>query len=109
MTSGVTRLPFSELPFSPSPTHPLEAKKVVPGAGAALLRFAPGFADPNWCERSHVVYVLEGALELELPDRVERIQAGDGCWVERGSAHRARNPGAVDAVVFIVSDVAAHG
>ena len=96
MSSGrVTRLPLSELPFSPSPTHPLEAKKVVPGFGAGLLRFAPGFSDPNWCERSHVLYVLE------------RMQAGDACWVERGSAHRARNPGAEDTVVFIVSDVAA--
>lgn len=107
MNARVTRLPLSELPFSPSPTHPLEAKKVVPGFGAGLLRFAPGFSDPNWCERSHVLYVLEGALELELPDRVERMQAGDACWVERGSAHRARNAGAADTIVFIVSDVVA--
>jgi quercetin dioxygenase-like cupin family protein len=106
---AVTRLPLGELPFSPSPTHPLEAKKVVPGFGAALLRFAPGFSDPNWCERSHVLYVLEGALELELPDRVERMEAGDACWVDRGSSHRARNPGAHDTIVFIVSDVVSVG
>jgi mannose-6-phosphate isomerase-like protein (cupin superfamily) len=102
---SVTRLPLSELAWAPSPTHSLESKKVIAGHGAALLRFAPGFSDPNWCERSHVLYVLEGALEFELPDRIERMERGDACWVEPGSPHRARNPGQSDAVVFVVSDV----
>ena len=102
---AVTRLPFPALDWTPSPTHPLEQKKVVAGRSAALLRFAPGFADPNPCERSHVLYVVSGALELALADRIERIEAGEACWVDRGSGHRARNPGAVDAVVFIVSEV----
>jgi oxalate decarboxylase/phosphoglucose isomerase-like protein (cupin superfamily) len=104
----VTRLPFAELDWVQSPTHPLEKKKVVAGRGAALLQFAPGFADPNACARSHVIYVLEGVLELELDDRVERIAAGEACWVDRGSHHRARNPGAENTVVFIVSDAAAE-
>jgi mannose-6-phosphate isomerase-like protein (cupin superfamily) len=102
----VTHLPFTELAWAESPTHPLEMKKVAGGRSAALLQFAPGFADPNACERSHVIYVLAGALELELDDRTVRISAGDACWIDRGSRHRARNPGAVNAIVFIVSDVA---
>lgn len=102
---AVTRLPFAGIDWAQSPTHPLEKKKVVAGRSAALLQFAPGFADPNPCERSHVLYVLSGTLELELDDRVERIAAGEACWVDRGSRHRARNPGAENAVVFIVSDV----
>lgn len=101
----VTRLPFTASGWVQSPTHPLEQKKVVAGRSAALLQFAPGFADPNACPRSHVIYVLEGVLELELDDRVERIAAGEACWIDRGSSHRARNPGAVNTVVFIVSDV----
>jgi hypothetical protein len=103
---AVSRLPFAGIDWAQSPTHPLEKKKVVAGRAAALLRFAPGFADPNACERSHVLYVVSGTLELELDDRVERIAAGEACWVDRGSPHRARNPGGEDAVVFIVSDVA---
>jgi glyoxylate utilization-related uncharacterized protein len=102
----VTRLPFTDLGWVQSPTHPLERKKVVPGRSAALLQFAPGFADPNACARSHVIYVLEGVLELQLDDRVERIAAGEACWIDRDSPHRARNPGTENAVVFIVSDVA---
>jgi mannose-6-phosphate isomerase-like protein (cupin superfamily) len=103
---AVTRLPFAGIEWAKSPTHPLEKKKTVAGRSAALLQFAPGFADPNACERSHVLYVLAGTLELELDDRIERIAAGEACWVDRGSRHRARNPGDVDTVVFIVSDVA---
>jgi len=102
---AVTRIPFPALPWAQSPTHPLEQKKVAEGRSAALLRFAPGFADPNPCERSHVLYVVSGALELVLDDRVEHVATGEACWVDRGSVHRARNPGAVDAVVFIVSEI----
>lgn len=102
---AVTRLAFGSMEWAQSPSHALEQKKVVPGTSAALLRFAPGFEDPNLCERSHVLYVVAGTLELALDERVERIAAGEACWIDRGSKHRARNPGAQDAVVFIVSDL----
>jgi ethanolamine utilization protein EutQ (cupin superfamily) len=104
----VTRLPFPDLAFTQSPTHPLEQKKVVAGRGAALLRFAPGFADPNPCTRSHVLYVVEGGLELQLDGGVEHIAAGEACWIDKGSVHHARNPGEAATVVFIVSDVASE-
>ncbi|HLV68962.1 MAG TPA: cupin domain-containing protein [Polyangiaceae bacterium] len=103
---AVTRVPFLTMRWEQSPTHPLEHKKVAQGRGVALLRFAPGFEDPNRCLRSHVLYVISGMLELVLDDRVERVTAGEACWVDSGSPHQARNPGAEDAIVFIVSDVA---
>jgi mannose-6-phosphate isomerase-like protein (cupin superfamily) len=102
---AVTRIPFGEIDWAQSPTHPLEQKKVVPGRSAALLRFAPGFADPHPCERSHVLYVLEGVLELESDERVDRIAAGEACWIDPGSTHRARNPGREPTVVFIASEI----
>ena len=98
-------LPFSAMPFAQSPTHPLEQKKASPGANAVLLRFAPGFADPNLCRRSHAIYVVEGELELELEDGVKRLERGDACWLEHGCAHRARNPGQEATVLFVVSDL----
>lgn len=102
---AVTRMPFPELPWTPSPTHPLERKKVVAGRSAALLEFAPGFFDPNPCLRSHVLYVVQGVLELQLDDRIERMSAGEACWIDRGSRHHACNPGPEPVLVFIVSDV----
>jgi quercetin dioxygenase-like cupin family protein len=97
-----TRLPFTALGWKAG-AHPLEKKKLIDGHSAVLLEFAPGFEDPNWCERGHVIYVLDGALELVLDDRTERIEAGDGCVVDRNTRHRAKNPGNMPVRLFVAS------
>lgn len=99
-----TRFDFANMPFEQG-GHPLEQKKVCGERPAVLLRFEPGFADPNWCRRAHVIHVLSGVLELELRDRNERVAAGNGCWLDAGTEHRARNPGSEPVIAFIVSDV----
>jgi len=103
--SACTPIPFSTLPWQPSPTHPLERKKTWSTGQVAMLELSPGFADPNWCERSHVVLVLSGALELELDGEWVALGAGEACVVDPGTPHRARNPGAEATVVFVISDV----
>jgi quercetin dioxygenase-like cupin family protein len=85
--------------------HPLERKKLCADRPLAMLEFAPGFADPNWCARSHVILVLSGALELELEAGVERLAAGECCAIDAGTRHRARNPGDVAVVAFIASEI----
>jgi quercetin dioxygenase-like cupin family protein len=97
-----TRLPFTALHWSAG-AHPLEKKKLVAGHPVALLEFAPGFEDPTWCVRGHIIYVLDGCLELVLDEGTERLQAGDGCILERGTRHRATNPGAVPLRLFVAS------
>ena len=101
----ITRIPFGQLAWEQSATHPLEQKKVAGDRAAALLRLAPGFADPHECERSHVLYVLAGELELAGADGVIRVRSGEACWIDRGSGHRARNPGSEPVLVFIISDI----
>lgn len=73
--------------------HPLERKKTVASRGLTLLEFQPGFADPNWCEHGHFMFVLKGTFELELEGSVERLEAGEACFVDVGTKHRARNAG----------------
>lgn len=98
-----TRLPFTSLPWTVG-AHPLEQKKIVAGHPVGLLEFAPGFEDPNWCTRGHIIYVLEGVLELGLDgDSAELVRAGDGCVLARGTRHRARNPGDLPVRLVIVS------
>jgi len=53
--------------------------------------------------RGHVIYVIEGALELALDDRAEHLDSGDGCVLERGTRHRAKNSGGVPVQLFVVS------
>jgi hypothetical protein len=87
--------------------HPLEIKKVDLRRPAALLELGPGFEDPNPCLRSHVIYVLQGVLRLELEDRVEQVEAGECCWLDAGTAHRACNGGAEPLLLFVASDLEA--
>lgn len=90
------RIPFPSLPWTQG-GHPLEKKKAWPaGTGlnaVTLLEFAPGFEDPNLCRNGHFIYVLEGALELDLEGLTECLNAGEACSLEPGTSHRARNSG----------------
>jgi len=33
-----------------------------------MVEYTPGYVADHWCERGHVLYVLEGELETELKD-----------------------------------------
>ena len=97
-----TRLPFQSLEWIPG-AHPLEKKKLVERHPVVLLEFAPGFEDPNWCERGHIIYVLDGVLELRLDHRTEQVCAGDACVIDPQTRHRANNPGRKPVRLFVVS------
>lgn len=98
---------FSPLPFSSidwvAGVHPLERKKRVGNHAAVLLEFAPAFEDPHWCERAHIILVLEGTLDLVLAERTERIPAGNGCVLDAKTPHRAKNAGPGSVRLFVVS------
>jgi len=102
-------MPFSHIDFASMPWaaggHPLEHKKLDPASGAVLLRFAPGFADPNWCTRSHVLYVLEGTLTVEFENTSLTVDTGQACGIDAGTRHRASNGTQSDVVVLAVSDL----
>lgn len=93
---------FSDLLWQPG-LHPLERKKEC-GGGLTLLELAPGFSDPNWCRRSHILFVLEGTLTLELEGEVITLQAGNAFWLAEDTRHRAANRGTVPTVLFLASD-----
>ncbi|OFV87215.1 MAG: hypothetical protein A3J75_01740 [Acidobacteria bacterium RBG_16_68_9] len=96
------RLPFTSAGWTTG-AHPLERKNLAGDPSVALIEFAPGFEDPTWCARGHVIYVLDGTLELALDDRAERVQAGDGCVIAPNTRHRARNPGGEPVRLFVMS------
>jgi quercetin dioxygenase-like cupin family protein len=99
-----TRVPFGSMPWEQG-NHRLEKKKSLVGRGVGLLEFAPGFADPKWCERSHVMYVVEGMIDLEFDEGIVTLSAGQCGVLDRGTRHRAKNTGDEKAIVFVVSDI----
>jgi quercetin dioxygenase-like cupin family protein len=100
---GWVHAELDRLEWTPG-NHPLEEKKVGAG-GITLLRFAPGFSDPNWCERSHLLFVVEGTLCVDFRERRVEVSAGQALWLDGGTAHRASVPGAQAAIVLAASDL----
>jgi quercetin dioxygenase-like cupin family protein len=89
--------------------HPLERKKNSQHPSVVMLEFAPGFADPSWCRRAHIVYVLRGELTPEVDGVRERIAAGESCVLDGGTPHRAANEGTEPVLAFVASDLEPAG
>ena len=98
-------VPFSTMPWSQG-GHPLEQKKTFAPRALTLLRFEVAFEDPAWCANGHHIYVVDGALELELEQGCVRLERGDACVLDPGTRHRARNPGATSVTLFVFSSPA---
>ncbi len=67
-------------------------------SGGSICIFESAF-EPGDGNRLHVharedeiTYVLEGALEVRLPDRTEILEAGGVGWLPRRLPHAIRNP-----------------
>jgi quercetin dioxygenase-like cupin family protein len=67
-----------------------------------LVRYSPGYLADHWCERGHVIHVLEGALTTDLRDgRTFETPAGNTYVVATGDgAHRSRT--STGALLFVV-------
>ena len=67
-----------------------------------MVDYSPGYVADHWCERGHVVLVLEGELITELRDG-RRFVLGPGAGyqvADRDGAHRSVSP--KGARLFIV-------
>ena len=68
-----------------------------------MVEYSPGYLADHWCDRGHVLLVLEGALDCELADgRIFRLAAGMSYQVSDfgDAAHRSRTE--TGAKLFIV-------
>jgi quercetin dioxygenase-like cupin family protein len=43
---------------------------------------------PNWCEKDHYGYMLEGIFELKFENEILIYNSGDGFFIPAGSEHR---------------------
>ena len=61
-----------------------------------VVEYTPGYLADHWCDRGHILYVLEGELETELRDgRVFTLKAGMSYQVSDfgDAAHRSATAG----------------
>jgi len=67
-----------------------------------MVEYSPGYLADHWCERGHVLLVLEGELLTELANGEQHVlRPGQSYHVADGTApHRSRTPSG--ARLFIV-------
>ena len=73
------------------------------GKQIRLVEFSSEFVEPDWCEKSHVGFVLEGTLEVDFKGRVLVYPQGSGIFIPQGSAtaHKARSITPVVRLVLV--------
>jgi len=72
----IPALPFTVIDWSdvPETQHPGETGHAswrtftVGDLRVRMVEYSPGYLADHWCDRGHVLYVLEGELETELRD-----------------------------------------
>jgi len=103
-------IPFQTIDWSKATptTHPGETgvatwrTREVGNVRVRMVDYSAGYLADHWCERGHVIHVIEGELTTELRDgRSFTLAAGQTYVVADGDgAHRSRTP--VGARLFIV-------
>ncbi len=68
-----------------------------------MVEYAPGYLADHWCDRGHVLYVLEGELDTELRDgRTFKLKAGMSYQVSDFGDAAHRSATRTGAKLFIV-------
>jgi len=95
-----TRVPITE---HPGETGVARWRTVEAGnVRVRMVEYSPNYLADHWCERGHVVLVLDGELVTELASGENHVlRPGDSYTVAEGAApHRSRTTGG--ARIFIV-------
>jgi hypothetical protein len=107
----IPTLPFTVTDWSAVPVteHPGEQGKaywrtlMIGDVRVRQVEYTPGYFADHWCDRGHILLVLEGELESELKDgRKFTLSAGMSYQVSDfgDAAHRSYTPNG--AKLFIV-------
>ena len=68
-----------------------------------VVEYSPGYVADHWCDRGHVIYVLQGELQTELQDgRRFTFAAGSGYTVSDFGDAAHKSSTTVGAKLFIV-------
>lgn len=68
-----------------------------------MVEYTPGYLADHWCEKGHILLVLEGRLDTELADgRRFTLLPGQSYQVADGAEPHRSSTGAEGARLFIV-------
>ncbi|HXU92499.1 MAG TPA: hypothetical protein VFP33_02465 [Gallionella sp.] len=67
---------------------------------------SPPNLSPDWCEKGHVGFVIQGELEIDFHGHLVRYPEGSGIFIPAGaeSGHKARSI-TPSVLLFLVEDI----
>ena len=76
------------------------------GRKLRLVEFTREFAEPVWCTKGHIGYILEGQLEINFDGKIVVFGPGDGLLIPPGEKHKHIGRALTDVVkIILVEDV----
>jgi hypothetical protein len=100
------RILFDELEWH-NPIHGMRLKSFRSGAKQLrLVEFRSEFVEPDWCEKGHISYVIQGELEINFHGHLVRYPQGSGIFIPSGAAssHKGRSV-TPTALLFLVDEI----
>lgn len=66
-----------------------------------IVEYGPGYLADHWCEKGHVVYVLEGSFVSELQDGRKSVVSKGLCYLvsDATDAHRSSSASGVKLLI----------
>jgi hypothetical protein len=66
-----------------------------------IVEYGPGYLADHWCDKGHVVYVLEGCFVSELKDGRKSVVSKGMCYLvsDGAEAHRSSSEGGVRLLI----------
>jgi len=97
---------FTAIPWmSPAPGVRYKALQ-QDGKQLRMVEFSRDFVEPDWCQRGHIGYVVEGELEIDFNGQLITFHAGDGVFIPPGEAHKHKARALTEvATLVLVEDV----
>ena len=99
------RVLFDALDWQSS-IHGARFKVFQSGAKQLRLQLTFEFIEPEWCEKGHAGYVIQGELEIDFYGELVRYPQGSGIFIPAGcaNAHKARSI-TPSVLLFLVEDI----
>jgi quercetin dioxygenase-like cupin family protein len=71
-----------------------------------LVEFTSEFVEPDWCEKGHIGFVIQGELEINFLGNLVRYPEGSGIFIPPGSTSSHKGRSVTPAtLLFLVEDI----
>lgn len=97
------KLVFSTLDWTQVSSHARFKAFERNGKTIRIAEFSSDFIENDWCEKSHIGFVLEGELEIDFDSEQITFKQGDGIFIPPDSPHKAKHL-TEKVVLFLVEE-----